>query len=62
MYVTNITELRTTNGCENVTDLNTTNGCNSIRNNIRDKRSNSENNFDKIIPSISLTIPCGVSI
>ena len=48
MYVTN----NTTNDNENYT-----NGYN----NITDNCTNNENNFDRIIPTLLLTIPCGLS-
>ena len=50
MYPANIT----TNDYDNNTDLNTTNVYNNCTNN--------ENNIEKIIPTLFLTIPCGLSI
>ena len=52
MYVLNIT----TNDYDNETDSDTTNDYNNITNNCTD----TENIIDIIIPSLLLTIPCGL--
>ena len=49
MYIKNITK----NDYDNIIDLITTNDYNNCTNN--------ENNIDIIIPTILLTIPCGLS-
>ena len=53
MYVTDVT-----NDYNNITDLNTTNNYDNIT---FTNCTNNENNIDIIIPSLLLTIPCGLS-
>ena len=50
MYVTNITEMITTNDYDNIADLDTTKD-------VTKKYRYNENNFDIIVPSLILTIP-----
>ena len=57
MYVTKITELNTTNDYDNNTDLKTT----IIYDNLTDYCTITENKLDIIIPTILLSIPCGLS-
>ena len=52
MYVTNIFDLNTTNDYDNITDYDIITNYFTIN----------ENNIDMIIPSLLLTIPCGLSI
>ena len=61
MYVTSITDVNTTNDYDDITDLNTTNGYKNLSNNITDNCTIIESNIDKIIPTLLLTISCGLS-
>ena len=49
MYVLNVTDLNTTNDYDEITDLNFTDICKI-----------NGNNIDILIPSLVLTIPCGL--
>ena len=53
MNVTDITDLNTTNDCDNITDLKASNDYNNC--------TDYENNIDIIIPTLLLTVPCGLS-
>ena len=56
MHVLNVTDLYTTNEYDKLLDLNTTDDYN-----ITDKCTIKENIIDIIIPTLLLTIPCGLS-
>ena len=56
MNVLEVTDINTTNDYDKITDIITTNEYN-----ITDNCTINENNMDIIIPTLLLTIPCGLS-
>ena len=58
--MTKTTVLGTTNEYDNITDLDTTNHYNNITNKITNNFPNNENNGDINIPTLLISLPCGL--